>query len=98
VPAHQRGQRGLVMAAEEVLQELAIGQPCSVALKHRSAKVLDDIARLAARHGVSLVPATFAVYTYYYPDAVDYCIFSQRFTLFLRFSLLCLRDTSDWKK
>jgi hypothetical protein len=78
MPAHNRCQRCLVMAAHEVFKELAVGQPRSIAAKHRPSDVLDNLARLAARHVVSLVRATFALYTYYYPHSSVCCIFSQQ--------------------
>src|SRR5262249_42342100 len=62
MPAHQGGQRRLVPAAEVVLQQLPIGQARPTPQKHGPAQVLEDLARLACRHVVSLGEAKLAFY------------------------------------
>jgi uncharacterized protein (TIGR02996 family) len=62
MPPHQGCQSRLVTTAEVVHQQLPIGQPRPLAQKHRPAQVLENLAHLAVRHGVSLVQATLALY------------------------------------
>jgi hypothetical protein len=50
MPPHEGRQSRPIMAADEVFQQLPIGQTRSVSEKDRPAKVLDDSADSAGRH------------------------------------------------
>jgi hypothetical protein len=58
MPLHEGRQSRLITAADEVFQQLSIGQTRSRLEKDRAAKVLEDPAYSAGRHLDSLTNST----------------------------------------
>jgi hypothetical protein len=58
---HEGGKSRLFPAADELLQQLPVGQTRPVPPKRRPAQVLEDLAHRVVRHAVSLVRATLAL-------------------------------------
>jgi hypothetical protein len=66
VPLHEERQGRIVCAAEEVIQQLAIGPFRPVIRKHGPAKVSQDLAQLVGRHLLSSVDGITRLYSSYY--------------------------------
>jgi hypothetical protein len=66
MPLHEGSTRRFITAAEVVLQQLPIGQPCGLLPKNGAAKVLDDPADLAHHYLTSRAAAGVHFYPNYY--------------------------------
>src|SRR5262249_47945228 len=62
MPLDKGRKRRLITTADEVLQQLPIGEPCPIPQKHRPAKVVDTRALLPGRHIASLVATKLDLY------------------------------------
>ena len=69
--AQALAERVQVLVKEQGIQELRIGQSCTILPQGNSAKVLDDLAPVVGRHVGSLVGDGYRPLPYYYPQTAD---------------------------